>query len=197
MSAATATTEAQLRHDRNAAFVGMVIWCVGAFKAAPHMPRSAHIQAAAGALGERRWCGVELHEPAPVSSCGAVPAAAAAVYARHMCLPCAAVTLVAFLWPVLHGPSYLRRRTAILSSMRLFAIALPANYDSALCDALAPRMATGRLAWAVNMSHVLMGALWALAGQGGPAAAAASVRVQRWWLWLSRAEEAALAPSKA
>lgn len=44
-----------------------------------------------------------------------------------------------------------------LAALRLFLICLPINYDSAVFDALAPGVATGRLAWVVNVSHLLQG----------------------------------------
>lgn len=65
--------------------------------------------------------------------------------------------LAGAVWPSLHEPSYLRRRTGALAGMRLLALAMPTNYDTALFDAMTPGLATGRFARVVNLYNVLMG----------------------------------------
>ena len=51
----------------------------------------------------------------------------------------------------------MRFRVPALAGLRLFLIALPLNYDTAVHDAMIPGVATGRLAFLSNASHLLMG----------------------------------------
>lgn len=77
-------------------------------------------------------------------------------------------------WPTLHERSYRRWRTAAVGSARLLLMALPANFDVALFDAMTPALATGRFAGLINLSTILLGALAPQAAAplqrgGGPA----------------------------
>ena len=72
-----------------------------------------------------------------------------------------AVLLLVVAWPTFHQKSYNKWRTPAVSVLRLFLFALPFNFDTNVFDAIAPTVATGRLALVANIFQLFMGRLQA------------------------------------
>lgn len=77
------------------------------------------------------------------------------------CLPYA-VAAVGLAWPALAPRGYMRWRVPALAALRFLLLALPYNFEEGLWDEVFPGTAAShRLAWALNLSNLAVGA-WPL-----------------------------------
>lgn len=60
-------------------------------------------------------------------------------------------------WPTYATESYCKWRLPALSFLRVFLVALPYNFSTSVFDAIAPTVATGRLALVANTFQAFLG----------------------------------------
>lgn len=74
----------------------------------------------------------------------------------------AAIAAVGLAWPALAPRGYMRWRVPALAALRFLLLALPYNFEEGLWDEVFPGTAAShRLAWALNLSNLAVGA-WPL-----------------------------------